>query len=239
MLRNEIPLGGGSGGQAEKYNGRMSFYCPWQDGQFETCRRTGDTKCLPGKPGCVLFGKVAFAEDVPERRAPSRKKKTSHPAASSVAAAHEARAGSREDLLLRLERFPSDLAEVFRRPRDWASPCTPQGWSAAQIIHHLADVHAAGLLRVRRALCEDSPTVDPYDHERWANLPDAVDPELVRASLAIIEGVHARWAALLRGQPDSAWARCYRHPELGRELTIEEDLAWHVQHGEDHLRRLA
>lgn len=57
-----------------KYNEGMSFYCPWQDGQFEKCRRTGDTKCVPGKPGCVLFGKVTFAEDIPERKASTRKR---------------------------------------------------------------------------------------------------------------------------------------------------------------------
>lgn len=43
----------------------MSFFCPWQDATQEICGRTGDTKCVPGKPGCVLFGKVVFADDEP------------------------------------------------------------------------------------------------------------------------------------------------------------------------------
>jgi len=53
----------------------MSFFCPWQDGAQELCGRTGDTKCVPGKPGCVLFGKVVFADDPPPAPKPRRARK--------------------------------------------------------------------------------------------------------------------------------------------------------------------
>ena len=53
----------------------MSFFCPWQDGTQEICTRTGDTKCVPGKPGCVLFGKVVFATDDPPEPKPRRVRK--------------------------------------------------------------------------------------------------------------------------------------------------------------------
>jgi len=212
----------------------MSFYCPWQDGQFENCRRTGDTKCVPGKPGCVLHGKVAFAEDVPERTKPPRKR------AKQVLTPSPDRQGEpfRDGLVGRLKAFPAALEDAIKDRTDWTTPLTTGGWTAAQIIHHLADVHSAGLARVRRALCETVPIVERYGHEDWSRLCDAMDPTLIRASLAILEGTHARWGALLAGLDSDAWSRAYRHPELGRPVSIEEDLAWHVDHGEMHLRRL-
>lgn len=211
----------------------MSFYCPWQDGQFETCRRTGETKCIPGKPGCVLFGKVAFAEEVPERRKPPRRSKR---LTSSIPA--QKAAPTREQLLEELEEFPARLRLAVRERREWSLPTAPEGWTPAQIVHHLADVHAAGMSRVRKALTETDPVVDPYDHEAWAGLADARDTSLIEASLAILQGVHVRWVALLNGLSPADWDRTYRHPELERPVTILEDLAWHVRHGEVHLRKL-
>lgn len=66
----------------------MSFFCPWQDATQEICGRTGDTRCVPGKPGCVLFGKVVFAADEPPptpkpRRPRKPKERTDEAAAPS------------------------------------------------------------------------------------------------------------------------------------------------------------
>ena len=137
-----------------------------------------------------------------------------------------------------MRAFPGVLGEVVRSRSEWSVPLTPGGWTAAQVVHHLADVHSVGLARVRMALTESAPQVKPYRHEEWAALRDATDPDLVWASLAIIEGAHARWAALLAGLDAASWERCYHHPEHGRLVTIEQDLAWHVEHGRMHLRRL-
>lgn len=226
-------VGRGDAGERLMYNAPMSFYCPWQDGQFETCRKTGGTKCTPGKPGCVLFGKVAFAEDAPERRKPAPRKGRSSPTAIEPT-----RQDSRAQLLDELEAFPARLRGAVRERRQWDSPVA-EGWTAVQIVHHLADVHAAGMARVRRALTETNPQVEPYDHQAWAELVDARDASLLDASLSILIGVHARWVALLRGLSSAEWERTYRHPELGRAVSIHEDLAWHVEHGREHLRKLA
>lgn len=212
----------------------MSFYCPWQDGQFETCRRTGGEACVPGKPGCVLFGKVAFIEDIPERKRPPRKRAATKPSPPRK----DEPALTREVLIRQFEEYPGRLREALRGRTDWTSPLTPGGWSASQVVHHLADVHASGSARVRRALCEALPRVERYGHEEWARLPDANDPALVASSLSILEGVHARWAALLKGLDPSQWKRAYEHPDAGAPISVEEDLAWHVKHGEIHLRRL-
>jgi hypothetical protein len=40
----------------------MSFSCPHYNYENELCKKIKDT-CVPGKPGCVLYGKVTFASD--------------------------------------------------------------------------------------------------------------------------------------------------------------------------------
>lgn len=215
----------------------MSFFCPWQDAQFERCRRTGDRQCRPGKPGCVLFGKVELAEegpgrhDGPERAAIAKNLRVRESASGSNKPSRE----TRIDLLDRLEAFPSLLrADMSAVPGQ-----TKVGrWTAAQVVHHLADVHASGLARVRRALTEVDPKVEPYDHESWARLEDAGQIHLLEASLAILEGTHARWVNLLRSLHEDGWARTYRRTQPRGRATVEEDLAWHVRHGDEHRRAL-
>lgn len=215
----------------------MSFFCPWQDAQFEKCRRTGDTACLPGKPGCVLFGKVSFVKDsegwttgegtdsTPARAKRVRTRGSSARMDSLVAGS------SRVELLDRLEVFPAllrlDLAAI-------PSETMVGRWTVAQVVHHLADVHAAGLARVRRALTEVEPKVEPYDHEAWARLADAGNRDLLEASLNILEGTHTRWSALLRSLNEDGWVRAYRQSQPRRRVSVDADLRWHVEHGEVH-----
>jgi hypothetical protein len=44
----------------------MTFSCPNYDVNTEMCRRL-DKVCVPGRPGCVLHGKVTFREDLDQR----------------------------------------------------------------------------------------------------------------------------------------------------------------------------
>lgn len=214
----------------------MSFFCPWQDGQFEKCRRTGDTTCLPGKAGCVLFGKVEFAEETPGRKRSVRSpaavvERRGNKAIASPSSQARAKTRTRSELLESLESFPA----LLRHDLLGVSLDALVGrWTVAQVVHHLADVHAAGLARVRRALTEVEPKVEPYDPESWARLDDARDPTLIQASLDLLEGTHARWVVLLRSLSEDGWVRAYRHPQARKRVTVDEDLVWHVQHGDVH-----
>lgn len=215
----------------------MSFFCPWQDAHFEKCRRTGDTPCRPGKSGCVLFGKVEWigAGSVREGREVEKSKREHRRGDPSAGSTTDDRLSTRSELLTRLGSFPAllrhDLAAVPAETKIGR-------WSVAQVVHHLADVHAAGLARVRRALTEVDPRVESYDHESWARLDDAGRAHLVEASLAILDGIHARWTALLGSLHEDGWVRTYRKTQSRRRVTVEEDLAWHVCHGEEHRRAI-
>jgi len=44
----------------------MTFSCKNFDFNTENCMKL-NTECIPGRPGCVLVGKVKFSEDIEEK----------------------------------------------------------------------------------------------------------------------------------------------------------------------------
>lgn len=110
-------------------------------------------------------------------------------------------------------------------------------WSVAQNVHHLADSHMNAYIRTRLVLTEDHPTIKPYLQERWAELADASSPS-IRMSLALLAGLHMRWATLFESLPHTAWARTGNHPENQRDFSIDDILASYADHGEAHIRQI-
>ena len=115
----------------------------------------------------------------------------------------------------------------------------PGGWTVRQVIHHVADSHMNAYMRFRLALTEETPTIKPYNQEKWAELADARSAPL-EVSLTIIDGMHARWTYLADGLPPEARARAFVHPERGR-VRLDENLlmyAWHSKHHAAHITGL-
>jgi len=120
------------------------------------------------------------------------------------------------------------------------TPYRPDGWTVRQLVHHVADSHLNAVTRVRLALTEDSPTIKPYLEAKWAELPDARTMN-VEPSLAILDGVHKRWVALLRTLGDAECARTVVHPDHGRTMSIDllsALYAWHGRHHVAHVNEL-
>jgi len=119
------------------------------------------------------------------------------------------------------------------------TPYREGGWTVRQLVHHLVDSHMNSYVRMRLALTEDWPTIKPYDEKLWAELPDARSAP-VDMSLEIIDGLHARWVALLRTLSEDEWQRGYVHPENGRQTLAEAAAlyAWHCRHHTAHITEL-
>lgn len=113
------------------------------------------------------------------------------------------------------------------------TPYRDGGWTGRQVVHHVADSHANGYIRVRLALTEDTPVIAPYDEARWARLPDAAGGP-VELSLALLDAVHRRWVLLLETLGPEAWGRTYHHPGQRRNIDLDEALALYAWHGEHH-----
>lgn len=138
----------------------------------------------------------------------------------------------RADAIADIANAPARLRTAMSSLRDdqLDAPHRPGGWTLRQIAHHLPDSHLNAYARFKLSLTEDKPTIRPYDQEKWAELPDSKIP--VEMSLRFLEGLHARWVALLESMSDSAWTREMQHPEIGA-LRLDQVLAlygWHSRH---------
>jgi hypothetical protein len=120
------------------------------------------------------------------------------------------------------------------------TPYRPGGWTVRQVVHHVPDSHLNAYTRFKLALTEDEPTIKPYDEARWAELGDSRAAPL-DVSLTLLAALHERWVALLRSLKRGDFARTFRHPELGRAITLEWALgmyAWHGRHHVGHITSL-
>jgi uncharacterized damage-inducible protein DinB len=119
------------------------------------------------------------------------------------------------------------------------TPYRPEGWTIKQVIHHVADSHSQSFSRFKLGLTENCPTIKPYAEDLWAELADSKHAP-VDSSLAIIEGVHARWTLLLNSMTDADFAKKLNHPERG-EYDLDYFLSlydWHSRHHLAHITEL-
>jgi hypothetical protein len=110
------------------------------------------------------------------------------------------------------------------------------GWTARQVVHHLADSHLNAYTRVKLALTEDAPAIKTYEEQLWAEMPDSksADPAL---SLAILDGVHQRLSIVLLSLTAEQFARAATHPQWG-PITVDflvQQYAWHCRHHVGHI----
>jgi uncharacterized damage-inducible protein DinB len=119
------------------------------------------------------------------------------------------------------------------------TPYREGGWTIRQVVHHVADSHMNSFIRTKLALTEEVPTIKPYDQKVWATLADVAGVDIA-SSLMIIEGLHARFVALLSSMRPEDFSRTFMHPENG-PTTLDRNLqiyAWHGKHHTAHITSL-
>lgn len=115
----------------------------------------------------------------------------------------------------------------------------PDGWSIKQVIHHLSDSHMNAIIRIKLALTENNPNIRPYEEALWAQLNDSINNDIT-SSLKIIEGIHEKWALLLKQLSDKDWEKIYSHPEHQKSFSIKEAVGiydWHCRHHLAHIQQ--
>ena len=129
-----------------------------------------------------------------------------------------------------LEGFPSDLLT--------AHPIAGK-WSAAEIIHHLADSETTSGIRLRRLLVEDHPLIQGYDQDAYAGRLNYNNREMEPA-LDAFRSARATAAQLFEFMSDEDWRREGTHSESG-SYTVEDWLTIYAEHAHNHaaqIRRL-
>ncbi|WP_419801946.1 YfiT family bacillithiol transferase [Mucilaginibacter sp.] len=146
------------------------------------------------------------------------------------------------------EQIQSWVAEIAALPgqmrqavvglnyQQFDTPYRLGGWTIRQVIHHVADSHANALTRFKLALTEENPTIKPYREADWALLPDYKMP--VAPSFQMIEGIHYRWAELMKSLTEEQWSRTFFHPGNQKITSLKEALGLYVWHGRHHLAHI-
>ena len=152
----------------------------------------------------------------------------------------EQAAGARVQCIARIGALPQRLAALVTQLEAGNLldvSYRPGGWTAQQLIHHLADSHLHAYRRHKVTLIEDHPTLVPYDEQAWAELPDVMAVP-VHASVEILKGLHLRWAVLLTQCTDAQWLRTAYHPASGITYQLDQLAAQYAWHGDHHLAHL-
>ncbi|MFT4664854.1 MAG: hypothetical protein ACI8YQ_000075 [Polaribacter sp.] len=132
----------------------------------------------------------------------------------------------------RLEAITAEMTE-----EQLGTPYRPDGWTARQVVHHIADSHINSYTRFKLALTEDNPAIRPYDEVAWAKLPDGKSAP-IESSLNLISALHKRWALVLQQLDSVQWQRTFFHPASKDIWRLEYALAFYAWHGEHHLNHI-
>ena len=135
-----------------------------------------------------------------------------------------------DEVATSLEGFPANL--LTAHPFDGK-------WSAAEIVHHLADSETTSALRLRRLLVEDHPLIQGYDQDAYAARLNYNDRDIPPA-LDAFRSARATTSQLFDSMSDADWQREGTHSESG-SYTGEDWLTIYAAHAHNHaaqIRRL-
>jgi hypothetical protein len=123
-------------------------------------------------------------------------------------------------------------AELDRRPADDPD----HGWTARQVVHHLADSEMTSAIRLRKLLAEDDAVIVGYDEEAFARRLH-YDARPIGPSLDAMAAARATTAQLLGLLSEDDWARTGTHTESG-PYSVEDWLRIYAAHGHDHAAQI-
>ena len=142
------------------------------------------------------------------------------------------------ELLERFRRGPEVLAVVltgvFGEEEDFIP--APGKWSIRQILAHLADGELVGAHRMRVVVAEENPTLTAFDQDLWTRNLDYAQRK-PKQSLESFRRLRAENYDLLKGLPESAFARTGNHTERGK-VTLLELVEGYAGHAEGHARQM-
>jgi hypothetical protein len=138
----------------------------------------------------------------------------------------------------KIEAVPAKVENLLNKlsAKQLDTPYRDGGWTARQVLHHMADSHMNAYIRFKWTLTEETPTIKAYDEKAWAETPEVtLDPVM---SVSLLKALHVKLVALLRNIPTSQMSRQFLHPETGKHVSIQRMIATYAWHGDHHLGHL-
>jgi uncharacterized damage-inducible protein DinB len=143
----------------------------------------------------------------------------------------------REEFIAVIAAAPAALRDAVASLSEDQLETRYRNWTVRQIVHHVADSHVSSYIRFKGALSEERPTIKAYDEGRWAALEDSRTGD-IRAPLALLEGLHARWVQLLRSMTGEQFDRSFVQPETGQNISLDAALCYEAWHGRHHTAQI-
>ncbi len=140
-----------------------------------------------------------------------------------------------------IARYMDGYAEVARALEDFpkgkltARPSEGK-WSAAEIVHHLADSEMQSAIRLRKLLAEAHPVVQGYDQDTWARLLHYQERP-IEPSLLAFRAARETTAQLLGHMSEADWRRLGWHSEAG-SYHSERWLEIYAEHAHKHAEQI-
>ena len=108
------------------------------------------------------------------------------------------------------------------------------GWTARQVIHHVADSEAQSYARLRRLIAEPGTQIQGYDEGKWAeNQMLAYKDSDVTASIEVFAAVRKSSYLLLQRLTEEQLDNKGVHTESG-EYSVHIWLSTYTNHPKDH-----
>ncbi len=129
------------------------------------------------------------------------------------------------------EEFISTASKLTDAQLDAAKD---QGWTARQVIHHVADSEAQSYARLRRLIVEPGTQIQGYDEAAWGENKTLGYEELpIQISLDVFKAVRASSLEILKRLTVAQLENSGFHSEAG-EYSIRTWLKNYINHPMEH-----
>lgn len=113
----------------------------------------------------------------------------------------------------------------------------PGKWTAAEIVHHLADSETHSAIRIRKLLVEPTPVIQAYDQEEWAKRLHYQARD-IGPSLLAFRAARETTGQLLDLMDEADWRKLGWHSEAG-SYHSERWLEIYAEHAHGHAAQIA
>ncbi|HEV2238147.1 MAG TPA: DinB family protein [Ktedonobacterales bacterium] len=141
----------------------------------------------------------------------------------------------RQALIARYKAGPAAVRAALAGATEAALDARGNGWTAREVVHHLADAETRGATRLRMLLAEDQPVIPAYDSDDYAGALHYDRP--IASALAVLEAVHRDTGELLDRLIDAEWARAGTHTTVG-PYAVTDWLRMYAAHTHDHAEQI-
>jgi len=139
-----------------------------------------------------------------------------------------------------LEKYHSSALSFINEAKQISGPALNQshdgGWSAAFVIHHIADAEVQFGARYAKALTDENPPIVPFNEEQFA-VGLQYNNRSVDISLQSLTATFAMNYEILKNASDADWKRTSIHPQSG-VVTLFDLLQKSANHIESHIAQL-